>query len=110
MAEQQFVSGLYAKPRAPKAPDYVVCGLSAHREELIAWLEQQEAEWIYMQVKISKAGDKFYVAIDPYEKGSAPKKTYQEPDRSTWSPSENTPDEDTIEYPPEDFNPNDIPF
>lgn len=78
MSDIKFVDGLIVKAPHENAPDFVKASISIKREELIAWLQAQEGEWINAQVKESRAG-KWYAAVDEWkpsqEAASAPKKT-----------------------------------
>ena len=48
-----FVNGLMAKKPHEKAPDFVKCNLSIKRVDLLAWLSDQNDDWINVQVKES---------------------------------------------------------
>tara|TARA_R110001592_G_scaffold143176_3_gene365818 strand:- start:98 stop:304 length:207 start_codon:yes stop_codon:yes gene_type:complete len=61
-----FVDGLMAKKPNEKAPDFVKCGLSIKRADLITWLTGQTDEWINVQVKESKGG-KWYAEVDTWK-------------------------------------------
>lgn len=65
--EQEFVSGLFAWPPHPKAPDFVKCSLSINRESMIKWLQERDEEWINLQVKESKEGGKWYASVNNYK-------------------------------------------
>lgn len=79
MSDIQFIDGLSAKAPRSNAPEYVKASLSIKREALIAWLQQQEGEWVNADVKEAKSG-KWYVAVDTWKpegkrgepKGNAP--------------------------------------
>lgn len=114
MAEQstEYVSGLFAKAKHQNAPAFVVCKLSAKPKELIAWLETKlDQEWVNMDVKIARDGQKLYVQVDNWKKSE-----YQEPDRSNFDREDDTVEVENddgsvdIDYPADDLNPNDIPF
>lgn len=66
MSDKKFIDGLIVKPPRDGAPQYLVCKLSIKREELIAWLQQQDGEWINADVKISQGG-KFYAQVDDWK-------------------------------------------
>src|SRR5207342_3320309 len=44
--EKKFIDGLIFKAPHENAPDYVIAKISIKRQELIAWLQSQEGEWI----------------------------------------------------------------
>lgn len=69
MSDIQFVEGLIVKAPSDRAPEYVKAGLSIKREELIAWLQQQDGEWINADVKEARSG-KWYVAVNNFRANS----------------------------------------
>jgi hypothetical protein len=84
--ETEFVNGLIVKAPNDNAPEYVKAKLSIKREELIAWLQAREGEWVNADVKVSQGG-KWYVAVDNWKPNSA--KTASEP-RQSAAPSAET--------------------
>lgn len=64
--DTQFIDGLLVKAPNERAPDYVKAKLSMRREALIAWLQQQDGEWINADVKVSQNG-KWYAAVDNWK-------------------------------------------
>jgi len=68
--EKIFVDGLMAKKPRDTAPDWIKCNISIKREDLAAWLNAQQDEWINVQVCESKQG-KWYAEVDTWkpEKG-----------------------------------------
>ena len=64
--EVEFIDGLIVKAPNERAPEYVKAKLSIKREQLIAWLEGREGEWINADVKVSQAG-KWYAAVDSWK-------------------------------------------
>lgn len=65
--ENEFAAGLIVKPPHEKAPEYVKAKISIKREELIAWLQCREGEWVNLDVKESRGG-KWYASVDNYRK------------------------------------------
>lgn len=61
--EIEFVDGLIVKAPHDNAPEYVKAKLSIKREELIAWLESKEGDWINLDVKEAQSG-KWYASVD----------------------------------------------
>ncbi len=61
-----FVDGLIAKKPDEAAPSWVKCKLSIKREELIAWLTNQEGEWLNLQVSEGRSG-KYYAEVDTWK-------------------------------------------
>lgn len=101
--ETEFVNGLIAKAPREGAPEYVKAGLSIKREELIAWLQSRDGEWINVDVKEGQSG-KWYAAVNNWKpqqgNGSSARQPQREPRR---------------EAPPanafaDDFADDDIPF
>jgi hypothetical protein len=64
--EVEFIDGLIVKAPNERAPEYVKARLSIKREQLIAWLEGREGEWINADVKVSQGG-KWYAAVDSWK-------------------------------------------
>lgn len=76
MSEVQFIDGLIVKAPNDKAPDYVKAKISIKRQDLMAWLNQQDGDWVNAEVKESKGG-KWYVAVDSWkpEGGKPPRES-----------------------------------
>lgn len=80
----EFIDGLIVKAPNENAPEYVKAKLSIKREELIAWLQGRDGEWINADVKVSQGG-KWYAAVDNWKpeggtsssgsRGGAPQRT-----------------------------------
>jgi len=64
--ETEFVGGLIVKPPREGVPGFVKAKLSFKREEMIAWLQSREGDWINADVKESKGG-KWYAAVDNWK-------------------------------------------
>ncbi len=87
MSDIKFIDGLIVKAPHERAPDFVKARLSIKREELIAWLQSQEGEWVNADIKESKAG-KWYAAVDdwkPEQRGEAPAARAAKPAESDYS-------------------------
>ena len=69
MEKKTYLIGLFAKKPHPNAPDFVKAKLSIKREELIKELQEQEGEWINIDVKEGKDG-KYYTQIDTWKPSS----------------------------------------
>jgi len=50
--EVKFVKGLFANKPHERAPDFIVCELSIKADELVGFLNDQDGEWINLQVKV----------------------------------------------------------
>lgn len=68
--ETEFVNGLIVKAPNENAPEYVKAKLSIKREELIAWLQTRDGEWVNADVKVSTGG-KWYAAVDNWKPNQA---------------------------------------
>lgn len=66
MSDVKFIGGLNFKAKNANAPDYVICKGSIKREDLIAWLQSEQGEWINFDVKESRGG-KIYAAVDTWK-------------------------------------------
>lgn len=62
----EFINGLIVKAPNDNAPEYVKAKLSIKREELMAWLQSREGEWINADIKVSQNG-KWYAAVDNWK-------------------------------------------
>ena len=84
MSAVQFIDGLTFKAPHPKGPDFVKAQGGMRREALIAWLQQQQGEWVNFDVKESKGG-KWYAAVNDYKRDdcapSKPVKDCPQPDQ-----------------------------
>jgi hypothetical protein len=69
-SENEFINGLIVKAPNDNAPEYVKAKLSIKREELIAWLQAKEGEWVNADVKVSQGG-KWYCAVDNWKPNGA---------------------------------------
>lgn len=106
--EKEFVSGLIVKAPNDNAPEYVKAKLSIRREELIAWLQSRDGEWVNADVKVSQGG-KWYAQVDDWKPNSG---------GTTRAPAQSRPQraesgrmqeqQSTADF--GDFNDDDIPF
>ena len=105
MSDVKFINGLIVKAPNDNAPEYVICKLSIKRQELIAWLQQQDGEWINAEVKESQGG-KWYAAVDEWKPnqggGTSSRKGGQE--------QRERPQRATDNAPRDEFESDDIPF
>jgi hypothetical protein len=62
----QFIDGLIFKKPLATAPEFVKAKISIKREELIAWLQNQQGEWINADLKESREG-KYYAQINDWK-------------------------------------------
>lgn len=66
MSDIEFVNGLIVKTPTDKTPDYVKAKMSFKVQELIAWLQSKNEEWVNVEIKASKAG-KYYASVDNWK-------------------------------------------
>jgi hypothetical protein len=102
--ETEFVKGLIVKAPNDKAPEYVKARLSFKREEMIAWLQSRDGEWVNADVKVAQSG-KWYAAVDNWKpnegRGGGPVQQRGE------QPQRGTARQETLAN---DFDDADIPF
>ena len=82
MSDIEFINGLNFKAPNDNAPEYVKAKGSIRREELIAWLQNREGDWVNFDVKIALASGKWYAAVDnwkPTAKGEKPQRKPSKP-------------------------------
>ena len=76
MDDSELVAGLYPKKPHGNAPDFVIGKLSINVEQFRDWMKShlsanQGAEWINIDMKLSKA-DKGYAVVDTWKPDAAP--------------------------------------
>ena len=62
--EIEFAPGFFVKSPHPNAPDYVKLGISIRREEFLKFLTEKTGDWVNLEVKESRNGDKLYASVD----------------------------------------------
>ena len=60
METPQFVNGLVVKERDEKTPEFVIMRLSLKRTELLEWLDNQQDEWVNVDIMRSQKSGKLY--------------------------------------------------
>lgn len=90
MSDVKFIGGLNFKAKNPNAPDYVICKGSIKREDLIAWLQTEQGEWINFDVKESKGG-KIYAAVDTWRPNQGGDQRQSAPRQQQRQAPQNTP-------------------
>lgn len=97
--EKVLAKGIYVEKPSVNAPTWVIAKVSFKVADAMAFLEEHvnNAGYVNLDVLISKDGQKYYAALNQFvpEKPGVVKEE-----------ADNVP----IEYPPEDINPDDIPF
>ena len=66
MPENKFADGLYYKQPSAGAPSFVIGKISIKKEKFMPWIDQQQGEWINIDIKTSKEG-KVYFQIDEWK-------------------------------------------
>ena len=104
MTDKKFIDGLIVKAPREGAPSYVIGKLSIKREELIAWLQQQNGEWINADIKVSQNGN-WYAQVDDWKPSGQRTGTAQrQPAPQSQRPTPQA------APPADDFGDDDIPF
>lgn len=109
--EKNFVKGLIVK-KNPKAPDYILCGLSFKTDEFSDYIEKNKVNgWMNVDIKLSKGG-KYYAELNEWSKNIK-----NDPSREKIvEPIDTTKKTTTSDYDPistqvgDEINPDDIPF
>ncbi len=111
MEKTIYIKGLYGKEKGEKAPDFVVCKLSAKRQDLIDFLTTLTDEWVNMDVVKGREAGKLSIKLDTW-KPSTPRQapTSQAQTQADIDWNDDGMAKDPIEYPKDDMNPEDIPF
>ena len=65
MSEARFADGFIVKDKHPSQPEFVKCKLSIKKAEFLAWLEQEDGEWVNLQINRSREG-KLYASVDDF--------------------------------------------
>lgn len=98
----EFINGLSFKAPHDNAPEYVKAKGAIKREELIAWLQEKDGEWVNFDVRVSNGG-KWYAAVDNWRPGgngtprsNAPHTQRREPAKS--GGFDNVPFDDAIPF------------
>jgi hypothetical protein len=99
-----FVNGLFAKAPNPKAPDFVKGSISIKRAEFMAWLDQQQGDWVNIDVKESKGG-KWYAQVNDWKPEGTARTTQNEGPERAFTPPTAPPVKPAAE-----INVADIPF
>jgi hypothetical protein len=63
--EKVFAEGFNFK-RNENAPEWIVGRLSANKIQAIKWLENQEGDWVNMNIAQSKSGN-YYIELDTWK-------------------------------------------
>ena len=66
MSDIEFIEGLSFKAPKEGAPDFVKARGSIKREDLIAWLQAKDGDWINFDLKEAKGG-KLYASVDNWK-------------------------------------------
>lgn len=108
--EKVFADGIYYEPHNAKAPDYILDGVSIEVEKFIAFLQKNKnGDYCRLTRKLSKGGKSYY-ELNTW-KPNKPQSLKSESEKAI-EVEENQAklNNDGIEYPEEQINPEDIPF
>ena len=122
--EKVFAEGIWFNERKQNQPDFVLGSLSITPGKFMDFLQSQTPDdkgYVKLQILMSRDGNRPYMCVDnwkPSNQGqNAPRTSAAPQKRKTPESSENVdwstperPQDETIEYPEEDINPDDIPF
>jgi hypothetical protein len=104
MSEKQFIGGFYPKPKHDKTPSFIHSKGSFNVDQALDYFTKKKnegVEWVNYQVKSTKADEnKWYGEEDDWKPEGEKKPEASKPLQ----------DNETIDYPEEDINPEDIPF
>jgi hypothetical protein len=64
--ENRFPKGLFFKEKNANAPEWVLGKISIKKQELIEWLQNEQGDWVNLDVNISKDGKPF-VKVDDWK-------------------------------------------
>jgi len=67
MSNVEFINGLIAKAPHENAPDFVKCNLSIKRVDLINYLNSKHDDWLNVDIKVSKDGQKWYASLNEWK-------------------------------------------
>jgi len=100
VADMKFVDGMFVKAPHPNAPDFVKASISLKVVEVLAWLNQQQGEWVNLDVKEAREG-KWYASVSTFEPKPPSERNQQQDTGAPESQQSN---------PPKDDFSDDIPF
>ena len=66
MEDKKFITGLFTKKPSPKAPSFLKAKVSIKKQDFIGWLEQQDSEWVNIDILESQKGE-FYGKVDDWK-------------------------------------------
>jgi len=107
MSDNEFVDGLRAFKPHENAPDFIKANLVISKHDLMTWLEGRPDN-IRIDLKESKAGDKYYLAVNNWVPENQAQATYREKEPAKYSEYDE-PSNAGAPPPPEDFD-DPIPF
>lgn len=72
MSEMKYISGLYAKKKHNRAPDFVICNGSINKQQMQETLDQMDGEWINFQINTPfsedpSKPDKLVIKLNDYK-------------------------------------------
>lgn len=103
MTNNKYVDGAWFNKPHQNAPDFVLGGISYHKEKFLEWLQAQtpdEKGYVKTQVKAGKDTGKPYMELD----------TYNLQAKDTVTPAKTSEEVEMEEVKSEEIDPEDIPF
>ncbi len=76
-----FIDGLSAKAPHENAPDFVKAKINIKVTNMIAWLQEQQTDWVNADLKVSKQGN-YYIAVDDWKPNQEPQENQGQPQES----------------------------
>lgn len=64
--ENDFINGLFFKKPSEKAPQFIKGKLSIKKIDFITWLNEQDVEWVNIDLLESKKGT-YYAKVDEWK-------------------------------------------
>jgi hypothetical protein len=80
MNEAKYAEGIFYNPKNPKAPEFVLGGISIKREEALNWLAKEDGEWVNLDIKVSKKTGKPYLQVNEWKPSGEKSYSYKSTD------------------------------
>tara|TARA_R110001583_G_scaffold63515_1_gene185841 strand:+ start:111 stop:383 length:273 start_codon:yes stop_codon:yes gene_type:complete len=77
--EKIFIDGLFYKPPKEGTPDWIAGSISIKRKELGNFLRGFEEDWLNIDIKKSKSGDKYYCELNTWKPDAKAEPTAKDP-------------------------------
>ena len=77
--EKVFIDGLYYKNPVEGTPDWIAGSISINRKKLGNFLRGFEEDWLNIDIKKSKSGDKYYCELNTWKPDAKNEPTRKDP-------------------------------